>query len=318
MRSSFFKNFSRFSLHWWPLLKANFYIFYFFVIQISNIVDWSFQRFIVNALVYIVAIGVIEISQYGLRLFFRKRRYLRAVLIWGVNYGALAVIGYYVLHGSDNFVATEIWNRQIEASWTIFLLNFNQFYFAFFKYAVILFLIEQMLFLLRVLSFRKRTNPVRFSEMEPVPSQSIQVTNLDDIDLESSISPSSEQKDKPRKLSSGYHILPIKVGAVTYMLDVFKIVYLEVQDEITTVYQIDGSHFEAKISLSKFCELLPDHRFMRIHDSRAVALPYIIKEKKDCLYMLGYEDIALKLGSSEKYLGKYKKWKENIRSKWSW
>ncbi|NGM66734.1 LytTR family DNA-binding domain-containing protein [Sphingobacterium sp. SGR-19] len=228
-------------------------------------------------------------------------------MICGINYSTIALIGYYVLHSSNNFVATEVWNREVDASWTIFLLNFSQFYGAFFKYAVILFLIERLLFLLRVLSFRKRTN---------LSNRSLQI--VDPGEVKNLIMPLLEQWDQLIELSSRYRILPIKAGTVTYMVNIFKIVYLEVTDEITTVYQIDGSHFEVKISLSKFCELLPDSRFMRIHDSRAVALPFIIKEKKDCLYMLGYEDTGLKLGSSEKYLGKYKKWKESIRLKWDW
>ncbi len=317
MHSLLFKKFFKKHLLWWPLIRASFYIFYFVVIQIINSMEWTYDRFKVNILIFITAIFIIEVSLRCFRLFFYKKRYLKAVLICSINYSAIALIGYYVLHSSDNFVAREIWNREVDASWTIFLLNFSQFYGAFFKYAVILFLVEHMLFLLRVISFRTGKNSVRPSEMEPMLSdRRSQIANPTELKEKDLVSSSLARKSDLQEFDNNSHILPIKARSITYMLNIFKIVYLEVCNEITTVYQLDGSHFKVNIPLSKFCEWLPESRFMRVHESRVVALPYIIKEKGDCLYMLGYENLGLKLGRSEKYLGKYKEWKENTRSKW--
>src|SRR5690606_38066515 len=102
-----------------------------------------------------------------------------------------------------------------------------------------------------------------------------------------------EQKDFPDNDDK----LPIKVGTVTHMLDVRNIVYLEVQDEMTTIYQVDGSSLEVKIPLSRFCERLPKDRFVRIHDSRVIALPYIAREVGGQVYMSFYEDRPLKIST---------------------
>lgn len=310
MRPVFFKHFSSLLLHWWPWLKIGFYIFYFLFIQLSNSVESSFARFFVNTLFVIVAIGIIEIGFNCLQHICRSRRYKKAILILGGSYIGLAVIGYYILHGSRNIVATEIWNRQIEASWMTFLASFNQFYWTFFKYAVILFLLKQILLLIRLLEVRGRANVATFPEVKALLSHpSYQTVTSADMDIQDIGSLPIARADQFGRLLDGYRKLKFKAGSVTYMLDIVTIVYLEVHDEITTIYRIDGSHLEVKIPLSKFCEWLPKNRFVRIHDSRAVAIPYIFREVKSHVYMISYEDRPLKLGSQEKY-PLYKKWKE--------
>lgn len=310
MKSVFSKHFSSFLLHWWPWLKIVFYIFYFFFIQMSNSVESSFARFFVNTLFFIVAIGIIEIGLYCLQQVFRRRRYKNAVLTFLGSYIALAIAGYYILHGNQNFVATEIWNREFEASWRTFLLNFNQFYWAFFKYAMILFLIKQMVLLLRLLKVRERANLAIFPETAPTLSDwSFPVNNTNDIVVESLISPAIEQ-DQPVRLFDNAHKVTFKVGLVTYMLDIDAVVFLEVYDDITTIYRTDGSCFKVKVSLTQLCEWLPKDRIVRIHDSRAVALRYIFREAKGHIYMNFYEDRPLKLGDQKKYR-LYKKWKEH-------
>src|SRR5690606_10854559 len=296
MRSVFFLQSAAFYSRWlW--LKIGFYIVYFLFIQIANSTELSFWGIFVNTLIWLVMVGIIEISQYCLHLSFPNRRYINAILILGGNYITLAVIGYYILHESENFVATKIWNQEIDASWYTFLSNYNKFYWAFFKYGIILSLIKQIMDLFGT---------------KAVLSDRLYTPDCTDVGVENSVSPLLEKTDEPKEFPNSYGILPVKVGTVTHMLDVFKIVYLEVQDEITTVYQIDGFHLEVKISLSKFYKELPKDRFVRIHDSRVIALPYLVSEKQGHVYMRGYEDRALKLGKHERF-PEYKKWKENNR-----
>lgn len=302
MRSVFLRYISTFSLHWWPWLKIGFYGSYFLFFQISNDAGSSTARFLVNILIFVVAIGIIEICQYTLQLLFRRRRYKKAILVLGGSYSALAIIGYYSIHGSDNSVSAVLWDRQFEASWSTFLGSFNRFYWTFFKYGLILFLLKQILLLIRLRAPKDQTIVPSLTEINAVLSESPYHPAMA-MEIE-------EQKDFPDNDDK----LPIKVGTVTHMLDVRNIVYLEVQDEMTTIYQVDGSSLEVKIPLSRFCERLPKDRFVRIHDSRVIALPYIAREVGGQVYMSFYEDRPLKISTSETY-PEYKRWKEYKRLK---
>lgn len=304
MRSVFLNYLSTFSLHWWPWLKIGFYCSYFLFFQISNYAESSVVRFLVNILIFLSAIGIIELCQYMLHLLFRRRHYTKALMVLGSSYIVLAILGYYIIHVKENIVSDVLWNRQFEASWSAFLKSFSRFYWTFFKYALILFLLKQVLLLIRLRGAKNRgANPL-FITMEPILTDAVRPQGA-------TISMGFES---PKDFPDHADKLPVKVGSITHMLDISNIVYLEVQDEITTIYQVDGSPLQVKIPLSRFCERLPKDRFVRIHESWAVALPYIARESGGKIYMRFYEDHPLKISTSDRYPA-YKKWKEHNRLK---
>lgn len=294
MKPVFSNYFSTFLFRHWPWVKGVFYTLYFLFIQLTNSAyheESSLIRLLVNILFCTAAISVVEISQLALRLTFRRRCYKKAISHLIGSYLLLATAGYVVFHG-QNVLANEVWDRRFEASLTTFIPGFTAFYGAFFKYGVILFMLKQLLLLLRLLGIKKiATHPIP-------PDRGVEVAT-----------PTDQQNERrPMK------VLSIKVGATTYMLDVNNIAYLEVQDETTTVYERNGSSISIKKSLSELFARLPKDRFVRIHDSRVVALAYIKKEERGHLYLTGYEDRALKLGGPEKQQ-EYKEWKERNRIK---
>jgi len=280
MRPFFLKRILLFFLHRWNWLKVAFYSIYFLFLQISNNGALSFFDFIVITLIFFVAIGVIELCQYALGLLFSERRYMRASFVFSGSYMMLATLGYYVIHGNENHMSTFMWNPEVEASWSAFLGGFNRFYWTFFKYGVILFLLKKILH-----SIKSRKIP------------------RDDMN-----------SGKSTDLAQENMTLTVKSGITTYMVNIFRIVYLEVKDEITTVYLIDGPPLEVKISLTKFFEQLPKNRFVRIHDSWVVALPYIAREAQGYIYMNNYNDKPLKLGKPERF-SEYKKWRDDNKLK---
>lgn len=285
MKPVFSNYFSTFLFRHWPWVKGGFYTLYFLFIQLTNSAygeESPLIRLLVNILFCTAAISVVEISQLALRLIFRRRRYKKAILHLTGSYLLLATAGYVVFHG-QNVLADEVWDKRFEASLTAFIPGFTAFYGAFLKYGVILFMLKQLLLLLRLLGIKK-------------------------------IATHSIPPDKEGDVAIPMKVLSIKAGATTYILDVNNIAYLEVQDETTTVYEGNGSSISIKKPLSELFAGLPKDRFVRIHDSRVVALAYIKKEERGHLYLTGYEDRALKLGGPDKQQ-EYKEWKERNRIK---
>lgn len=278
----------------WCRLKIGFYIVYLIFIQTMNTDGESVaERMAVNFLLWIVMISIIEVSQYCLQLLFSQRRYLKALLIGSVNYIILAMIGYYIIHGSDNSVSAQIWNKDIEPSWQIFLGNFNKFYLAFVKYAVILTLLRQ-----QVLS-SARINVHEGKRIGSVVDKDNQRTG--DVP--------TERPNQFEIFFDGHRTMKFKAGKEAYLIDISTIVYLEVKDEITTIYRVSGAPLEVKVPLSKFQEKLPEDRFFRIHKSRIIAIRYFLYETNGHVCMNYYEKKQLKLGSQKRY-PQYKAWKE--------
>ncbi|WP_181151228.1 LytTR family DNA-binding domain-containing protein [Sphingobacterium gobiense] len=171
--------------------------------------------------------------------------------------------------------------------------------------------------MLRLLSFRKRTKLTTVLKTETTLSAPSckKLATWRDQEGENDL-PSSEKKmdTSPIELPESFDLMTIKVGAVTYALDVFSIVYLEVYDDTTTVYLNDDSHVEVKIPLSRLLDRLPKSRFVKVHDSRAIAVPYFLRETGGHVYMRCYEDKGLKLGRADRF-PEYKEWKERNRLK---
>lgn len=285
-----------FSLFSWLWLKIGLYCFCFLFFQLSNDGGASLTRFGANVVIFMAAVGIIETGQYSLQLLLRKRAYRKGTLILVGSYTVLAILGFYVFHGSDNLVSSEIWNKKIEASWSAFIRGFNVFYWTFFKYALIFLLAKQVFLFWKLIKYKE-----------------VKLTALDKESRSAHLEVGAAALENKRALED-FGMLTIKSGKVTYMLSVENIVYLEVCDELTTVYQINGEELELKISLSRFFEMLPKSRFVRVHESRVIALPYVLREEQGCIYMTSYEDKALKLGNSERYPA-YKEWKESNRVK---
>lgn len=286
--------FSIFLLRRWLWIKGGFYILYFLFIQLTNNVynaESPLVRLLVNVLFCVTAITVVEISQHSLRLIFIRRCYGKAIFRLIGSYLLLGTVAYFIVHG-QNILANEIWDRRFEASLIAFTRGFTAFYGAFFKYGVILYLLKQLLSLSRLPRIKKVAT-------HPIPP---------DQGAEAAIPTDLQSERRPMK------VLSVKVGATTYILDINNIAYLEVQDETTTVYEGDGSSISIKMSLSELFSGLPKDRFVRIHESRVVALAYIKKEERGYLYLTGYEDRALKLGGPEKQQ-EYKEWKERNQIK---
>ncbi|TYR34151.1 hypothetical protein FXV77_16160 [Sphingobacterium phlebotomi] len=292
MNRIFLQRISFFNLPWWGL-KIGFYIVYLVFIQIANSDGDSIgESMFVNTLVGLVMISIIEVSQYCLQLFFSEKHYMKALLIGSANYITLAIIAYYFLHESDNAVSTQIWNKDIEASWKLFLGNFNKFYLTFVKYAVILTLLRQ------VLSF-VRMNVHKGKRIVSVVNRGNQ--GIGDMP--------TERPDQFEFFFDGHRTMKFKAGKTIYALDIFTTVYLEVNDEITTIYRVNGVPLKVKIPLSKFREWLPKDRFFQIHKSRIIAIHYLLCETNGHVYMNYYEKTPLKLGNQERY-PQYKAWKE--------
>lgn len=261
----------------------------------------------------LVAVSIMENSQSVLRLAFRRRYFKNATVKLLASYTLLSIFGYYSIHG-QNILADEVWNRKFEASWSTFLPAFNVFYWTFFKYGAMLFLFRQLLLLSRLLIRKERAlHAAMFRKTAEPPVCVLGSESELDITKERSVLPLQEKNVK-MLLPLQTDVLSVKVGATTYILDIKNIVYLEVQDETTTVYQVDGTYIAIKIALSRFFERLPKDRFVKIHDSRVAALSYIVKEKQGHLYMSGYEEKGLKMGKPERFPD-YKQWKENNRLK---
>ncbi|PRD46592.1 LytTR family DNA-binding domain-containing protein [Sphingobacterium haloxyli] len=225
------------------------------------------------------------------------------------------MITFYVLHRSDNFIATEIWDRQFEASWGTFMPTFSKLYWTFFKYAVILFLAKQVLLIFRLLPFSDAAKLITVPETKAALSDQSdkELTAQRDREVENALPP-LEKVDRSNERWDSSGLLPVRVGRVTYILDVFNIVYLEVHDDTTTVYQKDGSDIAVKYPLSKFYNRLPKGRFVRVNESRVVALPYVWKDNDGHIYMRTYEDKGLKLGRQDKF-PEYKEWKDRNKLK---
>lgn len=292
MNRIFLQRFSVFNLPWWSL-KIGFYILYLAFIQITNSGGESvLESIYVNALIGIVMISIIEVSQYCLQLMFSQKRYVKALLIGSANYITLAIIGYYILHERDNSISAQIWNKDIEASWKMFLGNFNKFYLTFVKYAVILALLRQ------VLSF------VRINVHEGK-----RINTSADRDNQGTGDVPTERPNQSEFFFDGHRTMKFKAGTEIYVIDIPTIVYLEVKDEITTIYRVSGAPLEVKIPLSKFHEWLPEDRFFQIHKSRIMAIHHFLRETNGHVYMNSYEDKPLKLGNQERY-PQYKAWKE--------
>ena len=302
----------RLTLHWWSFFKATCYIFYFAVLQLYIPSEGSFRHFAVYLLVYSVGIALVELNLYSLRLFVRKKLYIKAIWITCASYVILAIAAYYVLHTGDNFIRAELMGKASRLSWLLFLQNFTLFYLSFFKYAVILFLTKQLFLLLRVISVRNGADTAKRQERKA----ELALLSTPDRNVGKALDSTGHRDlvhdDPTSTCITVRYILPIKLGVTTYMLQILAIVFLKVLDECTTVYLNNNTFIEVKISLSKFCEWLPDDRFLRIHHSMVVAIPYIVKEDKNLLYMEGYEDVGLPLAKSGKYHEKYKAWKDSI------
>ncbi|WP_165384605.1 LytTR family transcriptional regulator DNA-binding domain-containing protein [Sphingobacterium corticibacterium] len=251
------------------------------------------ERIAVNFLLGIVMISIIEVSQYCLQLLFSYRRYLKALLVGSANYIILAIIGYYILHESDNSVSAQIWNKDIEPSWQMFLGNFSKFYLTFVKYAVILTLLRQ------VLSFDR----INVHEGKRIGS-------MVDKDNQGTGEVPTERPNQFEFFFDGHRTMKFKAGKEAYLIDISTIVYLEVKDEITTIYRVSGAPLEVKVPLSKFQEKLPEDRFFRIHKSRIIAIRYFLYETNGHVCMNYYEKKQLKLGSQKRY-PQYKAWKEH-------
>src|SRR5690606_8364090 len=104
--------------------------------------------FLVNILIFLSAIGIIELCQYMLHLFFRRRHYTKALMVLGSSYIVLAIFGYYIIHVKENIVSDVVWTRQFEAAWSAFLASFARFSWTFFEDALVLFLLKQVLLLI--------------------------------------------------------------------------------------------------------------------------------------------------------------------------
>src|SRR5690606_25167332 len=221
MNRIFLKRLSIFNLPW-RILKIGFYIIYLVFIQIANSGGESLhENIIVNAVMGIVMITIIELSQQCLALFFFQKRYLEAILKGCAYYIVFAIMGYYFLHENDNLVSAQIWNKDIEPSWGMFLKNFSKFYLTFVKYAVILTLLRQVLSVVRKkVHERKR------------------IVSVDARDTQG-ISDVSTQRPNPFEFFfDGNRILKFKAGKEAYLIDISTIVYLSVSDDITTIYRV--------------------------------------------------------------------------------
>ncbi|MBD1434797.1 LytTR family transcriptional regulator DNA-binding domain-containing protein [Sphingobacterium sp. DN00404] len=286
------QRFSVLNLPWWSL-KIGFYIVYFAFIQITNSGGESvLENVFVNTVMVIVMISIIEVSQYCLALFFFQKRYLEAFLKGSANYITLAIIGYYFLHENDNVVSAQIWNKDIDASWGMFLKNFSKFYLTFVKYAVILTLLRQVLSFVRKNVYKGK-----------------RIVSLVDRNNQETGDVPTERPNEFEFFFEGHRTMKFKAGKEAYVIDIATIVYLEVKDEKTTIYRVSGAPLEVKIPLSTFHEWLPEDRFFQIHKSRIIAINYFLFEKIGHVYMNYYEKTPLKLGSQKRY-PQYKAWKE--------
>lgn len=294
MKPVFSNYFSTLLFRHWRWVKGGFYTLYFIFIQLTNSApheESPFIRLFVNIIFCAAAIGVVEISQHSLRLIFRRRCYEQGFCCLMDGYLLLATAAYLIVHG-ENIIANEVWNRRFEASLSTFIPGFTAFYGAFFKYGVILYLLKQLLLLLQLPRIKKTA-----THAIP-PDQGAEVAILTDLQNKWWL----------------MNVISVKVGATTYILNINNIAYLEVQDEMTTVYERNGSSISIKMSLSRLFAGLPKDRFVRIHDSRVVALAYIKKEERGHLYLTGYEDRGLKLGGADTQR-EYKRWKERNQIK---
>src|SRR5690606_10042535 len=278
MHALTFKHYFNSSLPWWSNLKTIFYIGYFVFFQVYNHGSESFIHFIINTLFLVIAICIIEITQYGLKLAFRKHNYGKAVLVILGNYVSFALLGYYILHGSQNILANLIWDRQFEASRSSFLHGFNLFFWTFFKYGIIVFLIGEIMLLLKLVQFKKHVNlsvlsteQVNFIDQLYHVFQGKNECRKTDVGLlppdKDDINYTVEKLKEGRKLS-------VKSGSVIYVIDPLKIVFMEVQDQLTTIHLVNGTSQTLKVSLSKLEEWLSPDQFARINDKHIIAFQY--------------------------------------------
>ncbi|WP_437917841.1 LytR/AlgR family response regulator transcription factor [Sphingobacterium sp. LRF_L2] len=113
-----------------------------------------------------------------------------------------------------------------------------------------------------------------------------------------------------KKIHSRNSTLVFKVGDEEHKVDSRKIVYIEVRGNYSTIYYCGGTTLTIKISLSAILELLPKDNFYRIHNSYAINIDFFEREKNKVVFMEGYPDVPLKLGSEVLYPA-YHEWKRN-------
>lgn len=275
--------------------KMFIYLLYFLVVQVSNNGNKSIESFGAITVLFIIVIVIIETTRYAIDLLVRKRLYRKAAYVFWGTYLIFGGSLYYLLHMSNNFLADAVWDRSVEASMILFFKNFTAFYWTFFKYGLILFLVEQTLLLFKVVRTKKQAKETELKRELEMKQQ----FDKGDIEAKSNI-----------VLVPQLTHIPIKVGHRLYYLDTENTTYIGINEGVTTVHHADGFKFDMKIPLSELQKCLPKELFGRIHQSRIVALPRVWLEYDKHLHVRG-ENKALKLGDQVKY-NDYQKWKKSL------
>jgi DNA-binding LytR/AlgR family response regulator len=105
-----------------------------------------------------------------------------------------------------------------------------------------------------------------------------------------------KRKQSPSGIESNQHTdeqtIFIKSGTEFHQLSIQKIKYVESDGNYVTFYTTARSIL-ARYKISEVLELLPQEYFVRIHRSYIVALKYIETVKKQCVVVVGKNEIPL-------------------------
>ncbi|WP_437917843.1 hypothetical protein [Sphingobacterium sp. LRF_L2] len=135
-------------LPWRQWIKIELYSLYFLFMQFSNTKFYTYGQFFSRAIVSVVFLLLVDFIYYRLYKDVHMQLWRNLFFVLVGLYISLALLGYLFFHGFDNIISANLWNKEVPATWILYLKNFSHFFLQAAKYSLILFLCKVIIRLL--------------------------------------------------------------------------------------------------------------------------------------------------------------------------